>query len=303
LIYDFSIYLKGIKMFQGTGTALITPFDEDLNVDYIALRKLVGFQADKKVNFLVVLGTTGEAPVIDEEERKKIIDTVVTEADGKIPIVIGTGSNDTRKVVKLNKIAEDLRADGVLIVNPYYNKGTQASLVDHYKYVAERTPLPIILYNVPSRTAMNMHPDTILKIHSTCPNVVAVKEACGDISQIANLISMKPESLNVLSGNDDQTLPIMALGGVGVISVFSNPFPVQMTEITNAMLARDLTKARELNNKYLKMMNLLFVETSPMPVKFACSYLGLCKNTLRLPLRPITENSKNLIKKEVERIK
>jgi 4-hydroxy-tetrahydrodipicolinate synthase len=295
--------MKGIKMFQGTGTALITPFDEDLNVDYKALKKLVRFQLDKKVDFLVVLGTTGEAPVIDEDERKKIIDTVIVEVAGKIPIVIGTGSNDTRKVVKLNKIAEDLKADGVLIVNPYYNKGTQSSLIDHYKYIAERTPLPIILYNVPGRTAMNMHPDTILKIHLACPNVAAVKEACGDISQIANLISMKPDSLSVLSGNDDQTLPIMALGGVGVISVFSNPYPLQMTEITKTLLSGDLTKARELNNKYLKMMNLLFIETSPMPVKFVCSYLGLCKNTLRLPLRPITENSANILKMEIERIK
>ena len=290
-------------MFQGTGTALITPFDEDLNVDYISLKKLVEFQLNNKVDFLVVLGTTGEAPVIDEEERRKIIDTVVSEVNGKIPIIIGTGSNDTRKVVKFNKIAEDLKADGVLIVNPYYNKGTQSSLIDHYKYIAERTPLPIILYNVPGRTAMNMLPDTILKIHSVCPNVTAVKEACGDISQISNLISMKPDSLSVLSGNDDQTLPIMALGGVGVISVFSNPFPMQMTEITKTMLAGDLAKARELNNKYLKMMSHMFIETSPMPVKFVCNYLGLCKNTLRLPLRPITENSENIIKKEIERIK
>ena len=290
-------------MFQGTGTALITPFDEDLNVDYKALRKLVEFQVRKKIDFLVVLGTTGEAPVIDEEERKKIIDIVVSEVGGKIPIVIGTGSNDTRKVVKLNKIAEDLKADGVLIVNPYYNKGTQTSLIDHYKYIAERTLLPIILYNVPSRTAMNVLPDTILKIHLTCPNIVAVKEACGDISQIANLITNKPGSLSVLSGNDDQTLPIMALGGVGVISVFSNPFPVQMTEITRTMLSGDLVKARELNKKYLKMMNLLFIETSPMPVKFVCSYLKLCKNILRLPLKPITENSADIIKTEIERIK
>jgi 4-hydroxy-tetrahydrodipicolinate synthase len=290
-------------MFQGTGTALITPFDEDLNVDYKALRKLVEFQVRKKIDFLVVLGTTGEAPVIDEEERKKIIDTVVSEVGGKIPIVIGTGSNDTRKVVKLNKIAEDLKADGVLIVNPYYNKGTQTSLIDHYKYIAERTLLPIILYNVPGRTAMNVLPDTILKIHSACPNVVAVKEACGDISQIANLISKKPASLSVLSGNDDQTLPIMALGGVGVISVFSNPFPAQMIEITKTMLSGDLTKAKELNNKYLKMMNLLFVETSPIPVKYVCSYLGLCKNILRLPLGPITKNSVDIINTEIERIK
>ncbi|MDR3610420.1 MAG: 4-hydroxy-tetrahydrodipicolinate synthase [Ignavibacteriaceae bacterium] len=290
-------------MFQGTGTAIITLFDEGLNVDYKGLKKFVRFQIDNRVDFLVVLGTTGESPVIDEEERKKIIDTVITETNGKIPIVIGTGSNDTRKVVRLNKIAEDYKADGVLIVNPYYNKGTQASLVDHYKHISERTPLPIILYNVPSRTAMNMLPETILKIHQACPNVVAVKEACSDISQIANLISMKPESLSILSGNDDQTLPIMALGGVGVISVFSNAFPMKMQDITQAMLNGDLTKAREFNSRYMKMMNLLFIETSPMPIKFACSYLGLCKNTLRLPLKPITENSANTIKNEIDRIK
>jgi 4-hydroxy-tetrahydrodipicolinate synthase len=290
-------------MFQGTGTALITPFDEELKVDFKALKKLVSFQVQNKVNFLVVLGTTGEASVIDEEERKKIIDTVITEVNGKIPVVIGTGSNDPNKVIRFNKIALDYKADGVLIVNPYYNKGTQSSLVDHYKYIAEKTSLPIILYNVPSRTAMNMLPDTILKIHSACSNVVAVKEACGDISQIANLISMKPESLSLLSGNDDQALPVMALGGVGVISVFSNPFPKQMVEITDAMLARDLSRARQINNKYLKMMNLLFVETSPMPVKYACSYLELCKNILRLPLKPITLNSENIIKSEIERIK
>jgi 4-hydroxy-tetrahydrodipicolinate synthase len=290
-------------MFQGTGTAIITLFDEELNVDYKGLKKFVRFQIDNKVDFLVVLGTTGESPVIDEEERKKIIDTVITEANGKIPIVIGTGSNDTRKVVRLNKIAEDYKADGVLIVNPYYNKGTQSSLVDHYKYISERTPLPIILYNVPSRTAMNMLPDTILKIHQACPNVVAVKEACSDISQIGNLISMKPESLSILSGNDDQTLPIMALGGVGVISVFSNAFPMKMQDITQAMLNGELTKAREFNSRYMKMMNLLFIETSPMPIKFACSYLGLCKNILRLPLKPITENSASIIKNEIDRIK
>jgi 4-hydroxy-tetrahydrodipicolinate synthase len=290
-------------MFQGTGTALITPFDEDLNVDYNDLKKLVKFQLDNKVDFLVVLGTTGESVVIDEEERKHIIETVIAEVNGKIPVVIGTGTNDTRKVVKLNKIAEDLNADGVLIVNPYYNKGTQASLVEHYKYLSERTPLPIIVYNVPSRTAMNILPETILKINQACSNVVAVKEACADISQISKLIAIKPDSLTVLSGNDDQTLPIMALGGKGVISTFSNAFPLQMWEITNAMRNNDIEFARKLHNKYVKLMNALFAETSPMPVKFACSYLGLCKNTLRLPLIKITKETENLIRKEIEGIK
>jgi len=169
-------------MFQGTGTALITPFDEDLNVDYIALRKLVEFQVSNKVDFLVVLGTTAESPVIDEDERKKIIDTVISEVNGKIPIVIGTGSNDTRKVVKLNKIAEDSKADGVLIVNPYYNKGTQSSLVDHYLYIAERTSLPIILYNVPGRTGTNILPETVAEL-SKIKNIDHIKEAAGSGKQ------------------------------------------------------------------------------------------------------------------------
>lgn len=289
-------------MFKGTGTALLTPFDADLNVDYSSLKKFIRFQVDNDVDFLVVLGTTGEASVIDEDERKRIISAVLEEVDGKIPVVVGTGTNDTKKVVKLNKIAEDLKADGVLIVNPYYNKGTQASIVEHYKYIAERTPLPIILYNVPSRTGMNVLPDTILKVHQECKNVVSVKEASGDISQIARLISAKPDSLGVLSGNDDQTLAIMALGADGVISVFSNVYPKEMSALTKALLNRDLIKARELNNKYLHMMNILFIEASPSPVKAVAEMKGLCKNYLRLPLLPVTEHAYSVLKKEVERL-
>lgn len=289
-------------MFKGTGTALLTPFDNDLNVDHQSLKKFIRFQVDNNVDFLVVLGTTGEASTIEEDERKRIISTVLEEVNGKIPVVVGTGTNNTKKVVGLNKIAEDLKADGVLIVNPYYNKGTQASIVEHYKYIAERTSLPIILYNVPSRTGMNVLPDTVLKIHDACKNVVSVKEASGDLSQIAKLIASKPESLDVLSGNDDQTLPIMALGAKGVISVFSNVYPKEMSLLTKALLEGDLKKAREINNKYLNMMNILFIEASPAPVKAVAEMKGLCKNKLRLPLLPVTENAYSILKKEVERL-
>jgi 4-hydroxy-tetrahydrodipicolinate synthase len=285
-------------MFQGTGTALITPFDEQLNVDYASLKKLTRFQVDSKVEMLVVLGTTGESPVISDEERRKIIETVMEEAQGKAKIIVGTGTNDTRKTAKLNKMAEDLKVDGVLVVNPYYNKSTQAGLVEHYKYLSERCPLPFLLYNVASRTAMNLLPDTILKIHAECANVVAVKEASADISQIARLCAMKPESLTVISGNDDQTLPIMALGGKGVISVFSNVYPKEMKAITDAMLQKNYDYALQLHNKYLKMMNLLFVETNPMPIKYVASLLKLCKNILRLPLVPVTQQSEKLLAEE-----
>lgn len=285
-------------MFTGTGTALITPFNENLSIDYKSLKLLIEDQIKNGVSAIVILGTTGETPVIDEEERKKLVDESVSIANGRIKIIIGTGTNDTKKVVKYNKIAEEYKADGLLIVNPYYNKSTQAGLVEHYKYISERTSLPIILYNVPSRTAMNMIPETVLKIHDQCKNVVAVKEASADISQIAKLCAMKPETLTVLSGNDDQTLPIMVLGGKGVISVFSNIYPKEMSKLTTVLLNNDFVTGLKIHNKFLKMMNLLFIETNPIPVKYLASIKGLCKNILRLPLVKTTSAAEKLLMEE-----
>lgn len=285
-------------MFTGTGTALITPFNEDLTIDFNSLKLLIDDQINNGINALIILGTTGESPVIDEDERRKLIEEAVALVNGKVKIIVGTGTNDTKKVVKFNKIAEQCKADGLLIVNPYYNKSTQAGLVEHYKFISEHTDLPIILYNVPSRTAMNILPETVLAIHDKCKNVVAVKEASGDISQIARLCSIKPDTLTVFSGNDDQTLPIMALGGKGVISVFSNVYPKVMSSLTNALLNNDFEKALKLNNKYLKMMNLLFVETNPIPVKYLASIRGLCKNILRLPLVKATSATEKLLLEE-----
>jgi 4-hydroxy-tetrahydrodipicolinate synthase len=291
-----------MKMFKGTGTALITPFKANQSIDYDVLKEIVYHQLNGGVDALVVLGTTGESPVIDLEERKKIVSFVVEQVNGKVPVIVGTGSNNTNKVVENNKLAEVLKADGVLIVNPYYNKGTQESLIEHYKYIASKTKLPIILYNVPSRTGMNLLPETAVRIHNECKNVVAVKEASGNISQIAHLISIKPDSLSVLSGNDDQTLAIMASGGSGVISVFSNPYPADMKKITDAVLKNDLKSARLLNNKYLGMMNALFVETSPAPVKYVMSKLGLCENILRLPMVKATAKAEDILDKEMKQM-
>ena len=286
-------------MFSGVGTALITPLKNDLSVDFHSLKKIVEHQLKNNIDALIVLGTTGEAPVFDSEEKRKIISAVLEEATGKVPIIVGTGSNNTKKVVENNRLAEDLKADGVLIVNPYYNKGTQESLVEHYKYIADKTHLPIILYNVPSRTGMNMLPETVVKIHEACPNVVAVKEASGNISQIAHLISIKPDSLSVLSGNDDQTLPIMALGGKGVISVFSNPYPAEMKKITDSILNNDLSSAQKYNNSYLSMMKSLFIEASPSPVKYVMSRLGLCGNVVKLPLAKVSSKSEEILNNEI----
>lgn len=289
-------------MFKGVGTALITPFDKDFNVDYTSLRRICRQQVEGGVDAIVVLGTTGESPVFSIDERKKIIETVIEEVKGKAEIIVGTGTNDTRKVVELNKIAEELKAAAVLIVNPYYNKGTQESLIEHYKYISERTPLPIVLYNVPSRTAMNVLPETIVKIAESCKNVVAVKEACSNISQIANLIAIKPENMAVYSGNDNETLPIMALGAAGVISVFSNAYPKELKKLTNAIADNNFVLARELNKKYISMMNALFVETSPIPVKCVMNKLGLCENILRLPLVPATAKAEKRLDEEMKKL-
>ena len=289
-------------MFNGVGTALITPFQNNFDVDYPALRKIIQSQLNGGIDALIILGTTGESPVINIEERRKIVSIAIEEVNGRIPVIIGTGTNDTKKVVELNKIAEEYNADGVLIVNPYYNKGTQESLIEHYKYIAERTTLPIILYNVPSRTAMNILPETAVKIHQHCPNVIAIKEASGNISQIAHLMSIKPDSFIVFSGNDDQTLSIMAHGGAGIISVFSNAYPREIKRITDALFANDLVSAQQYNNIYLKMMNLLFVETNPSPIKFVMSKLGLCENIVRLPLIKVSKKSEELLNEEMKRL-
>ncbi len=290
-------------MFKGVGTALITPFKQDLTVDIDSLKKIVQYQLESKIDALIVLGTTGESPVIDYDERRKIISAVIEETIGKVPVIVGTGSNDTKKVVANNRLAEDLKADGLLIVNPYYNKGTQDSLVQHYQNIAEQTQLPIIIYNVPSRTGMNILPETVIIIHERCPNIIAVKEASGNISQIAHLISIKPDSLSVLSGNDDQTLAIMALGGDGVISVFSNPYPAEMKQITEAVLNNELSSAQSYNNKYLGMMSSLFIETSPAPVKFVMHLLGFCENVLRLPLAEVSSQTEEVLVKEIQVMK
>ena len=288
-------------MFKGVGTALITPFRQDQSVDLGSLKKIVQQQLDGGVDALIVIGTTGESPVIDYDERRKIISLVVEEAKSKVPVIVGTGTNNTKKVIENNRQAEDLKADGLLIVNPYYNKGTQESLVEHYKVISEKTHLPIILYNVPSRTGMNILPETAVRVHKECKNVVAIKEASGNISQIAHLISIKPTSLSVLSGNDDQTLAIMALGGNGVISVFSNPYPVEMKKITGAVSNNNLKLAQDLNNKYLAMMNALFVEASPAPVKYVMARLGLCENVLRLPLLKASGKAEEILEKEMNK--
>ncbi|MGA8263141.1 MAG: 4-hydroxy-tetrahydrodipicolinate synthase [Ignavibacteriaceae bacterium] len=288
-------------MFKGAGTAIVTPFDKDQNVDYNSLKRITKHQVDNSIDAIIILGTTGEAPVVDGDEREKIIETIMTEAAGKCKIIIGTGGNNTKKVAELNKATDEFKPDGLLIANPYYNKGTQESLVEHYKFLSERISTPIMLYNVPSRTGMNLLPETAVKIHESCKNVVAIKEASGSISQIAHLCSIKPDSFRVVSGNDDQTLPIMAVGGDGVISVFTNAFPKQMKQITDAFFADKVSEAQKYNNMYLEMMNALFYETSPGPLKYIMNKMGMCENVFRLPIAPVGKKTETRLDEVFER--
>lgn len=283
-------------MFSGTATALMTPFNKDYSIDYDSLRNLVEYQIEGGIDALIALGTTAESPVLSFDERKKIIETVVSATRKRVPVLVGTGTNDTQDVVLFNNQAEELGADGLLIVNPYYNKSTQKGLVRHFTYIAQRTKLPIMLYNVPSRTGMNMLPETVIEIHTKNKNVIAMKEASGDISQIAKLTAQAPSTLTVFSGNDDQTIPIMALGAKGIVSVFSNVFPSEMVTFTNLLLKGDFQSAQKLIPYYLPMMNALFAETSPAPLKYVSSVVGLCKNVVRMPLIEVGKTTETKLK-------
>jgi len=296
-------------MFQGTGTAIITPFINRIEgnkvyteVDYNALERFCEFQIENGVNALVVLGTTGEAPSIDTNERRRIVELAVRISNGSVPVIVGTGTNNTQHCIENNKIAEESGADGLLIVTPYYNKSTQKGLIRHFSHIAELTNLPIILYNVPSRTGVNLLPETVIEIYQSNPNVVGVKEASGNISQIARLLGIKPLGLKVYSGNDDQALPIISLGGEGCISVISNVLPSQFSALVHKALTGNYQEARRYQKMLLPMMNALFTEVNPIPVKYACHKEGYCENLLRLPLIEASEQTQVLIDTQLERL-
>jgi len=289
-------------MFKGFGTALITPFKDNGEVDYELFEKIVDHQIENGVDALVVLGTTGESPTVHLEEREELTKIAVKKADGNIPVIVGTGTNDTVKVVEMNELAEKNGADGLLIVTPYYNKTSQAGLVDHYTFAASKTELPIIAYNVPSRTGVNIEPSTFKEMSDQADNITAIKEASGDMSQILDVIDQTASDKIIYSGNDDQAMPIMMSGGSGVISVFSNLLPGVMNDITDYILAGDYEEARNVFYKYHRLMRLLFIDVNPIPVKFAMAQLGLANNNLRRPLIALAEEDQQLILDEMRRL-
>lgn len=289
-------------MFKGVGTALITPFQNNGQVDFNLFEKIIQNQLANKVDALIVLGTTGESPTIKFTERAEIIKFVVEKTAGKIPVIVGTGTNDTNHVVEMNQQAVECGANGLLIVTPYYNKTNQAGLVEHYTYIAEQTELPIIVYNVPSRTGVNIEAETFQKMSQQAKNIVAIKEASGNMSQILKMIDLSQENIKLFSGNDDQTLPVITSGGAGVISVFSNLLPGVMKKITSQLIAGEYQSARKLYYKYLKLMNLLFIDVNPIPIKFAMAQLELSNNNLRRPLVKLAETKQNALINEMKEL-
>ncbi len=272
-------------MFTGTGTALVTPFRRDGSLDEPTLRALVKRQIDAGVDFLVPCGTTGESPTLTHEEHIQVVEITVGLAKGKVPVLVGAGGYNTTEVIALARELATLGADGILSVTPYYNKPTQEGLFQHYRAIAEAVSLPIILYSVQGRTGVNIEPATVKRL-AQIENIIGIKEASGNVSQMAAILNAVPDDFLVLSGDDAITLPVMALGGRGVISVVSNEIPAEMAELTRLALQGDFARARAIHRRYHPLMEINFIESNPIPVKAAMAEMGLLEPVWRLPLVP-----------------
>jgi 4-hydroxy-tetrahydrodipicolinate synthase len=273
------------KGFTGCGTAMVTPFQKDFSLDEETMRRLIRRQIAAGINFLVPCGTTGESPTLSHEEHLRVVAITIEEAKGKVPVLAGAGGYDTRGVIEMARAIERLGADGILSVTPYYNKPTQEGLFHHYKAIASAISLPIILYNVPPRTNVNINPETLRQL-SEIENIIGVKEASGSFAQITQVIQQVPEDFIVLSGDDSLTLPIAAMGGRGIISVASNVIPAEMTRLAELCVSGDFAAARAMQRKWLPLLEVNFIETNPTPVKAAMAQMGLLEPVFRLPLVP-----------------
>src|SRR5579884_4357676 len=275
-------------MFTGCGTALVTPFTADGGLDEIALRALVRRQIDNGIDFLVPCGTTGESPTLSTREHLRVVEITVEECKGKIPVLGGAGGYNTAHVIELAHQLQGIGVDAILSVTPYYNKPTQEGLYRHYKAIADAVPLPIVVYNIQGRTACNIEPATMKRI-AEIDNIAGIKEASGNIGQMAQMVHQLPERVSILCGDDPITIPLIALGGRGLVSVASNQIPAEMTRLTQAALAGDFAQARALQRQWLPLMEVNFIETNPVPVKQAMALMGLIEPVWRLPLCPPSE--------------
>lgn len=281
-------------LFKGAGTAIATPFDEN-GVNIEEFKRLIEFQIEEGIDAIIVCGTTGESSTMTKEEKIAAIECAVKTSNGRVPIIAGTGSNNTAQAIEMSKIAESLGVDGLLLVTPYYNKTTQKGLIAHYTAIAKEVNLPIILYSVPSRTGVNIAPETCLEL-SKIDNIVAIKEASGDLSQIAKIAHLCGDNLNIYSGNDDQILPILSLGGLGVISVLSNVKPKYTHEMIQNFFDGNIKEASKMQLDAIPLINTLFAEVNPIPVKAALNIIGYDFGKPRLPLIPASDGVKEKLK-------
>lgn len=284
-----------MQSLQGLTTALITPFKEDLSIDFDALEKLIDFQIEAGADALLVCGSSGESTTLSAKEKLSLFIRAVEYSAGRIPIIAGTGTYDTAASVDMTVLAKEHGCDAALVVAPYYNKPSQRGLYNHYKAVADSCDLPVIIYNIPGRSGVNILPETQVRLAEECDNIIATKEASGDLEQVMQIINYAPDIFNVLSGDDALTLPMMAAGAKGTVSVLSNYMPKEMKQLIDLMNDNKLSEARELNRKLLELMQINFIETNPIPVKTALAAMGYCKETFRLPLLPMASETKSLL--------
>lgn len=282
-------------MLKGAITALITPFDKNGNIDYISMEKIIEYQIKNKIDGLVVCGTTGESATLSNNEKKELIQFVVKKVNKRVPVIAGTGSNNTKHSIELSKYAESVGVDYLLLVTPYYNKTNQKGLIEHYTAIANSVKIPCILYNVPSRTGIDMLPETVLELCKV-PNIIGIKEASNNFSNILKICSKKPKDFLVFSGNDDSIIPLLSLGGNGVISVLSNVFPEEVHNMCKCYFENNTAESTNLQLKFADVIFSLFSDVNPIPVKEAMSQKGFCTNTVRLPLIQLPKEKKECLK-------
>jgi 4-hydroxy-tetrahydrodipicolinate synthase len=292
-----------MKKFKGTGVAIVTPFKNDSSIDFSAFGRVVDHVINGGVNYIVVMGTTGESVTLTKDEKKAVICYILEKIDDRVPLVVGIGGNNTQEVINQVRGWDLKGVDGILSVSPSYNKPTQKGIYQHFKAISTVSPLPIILYNVPGRTGSNMSAETTLELAHNFENIVGIKEASTNIEQIMKIVKDKPENFLLISGDDLNTLPVIAAGGSGVISVLANAFPAQWSEMVNQCLKSNFKAAREIQFRFIEMIELLFVDSSPAGVKAMLNVMNLCQNTLRLPLVPVSRTVYTRIQKAIDEVK
>ena len=285
-------------MFSGSFTAVVTPLKNN-KVDFDAYKKIIDMQIEAGITGIIPCGSTGESATLSHSEHDEVIAKAVEFSEGKLKVIAGTGSNSTAEAIRLSKHAQEVGCDGVLLVAPYYNKPTQKGLYLHYKEVANAINIPVVLYNIQGRSAVNIEPKTIAQLAKDCSNIVAVKEASGSLDQMSQIRLLAPE-MDLISGDDALTVPIMAIGGTGVISVLSNICPKVVADLVNAMLKKDLDKANEIAFKWLPLVKAMFIETNPIPVKAAMAMMGICSDEMRLPMCSLSDEHKESLRKTLK---